>query len=179
MYLQMAFHLQCSVSFELFHTARMLRGLRIAARLGLEISGETKDAIYSLSSTIKCLRQVSEPNKLYKDPMLSEEMGCQTFSFSGDLSLNYLHSFILNVPQTGVYSFCGPASKFSLLLINMVFEKNNYNILQDRIMLEINYMLSYGAAEPSLRLLWRFKLLEILLPLQVISFSACILSRLN
>ncbi|KAK4790078.1 hypothetical protein SAY86_017382 [Trapa natans] len=74
-------------------SARILRGLRIAARLGLEIAEETENAICSLSSSIKCLRQ-------------------------------------------------------------------------DRIMLEMNYMLSYGAAEPSFYLLWRFKLLEFLLPLQ-------------
>ncbi|KAK4780938.1 hypothetical protein SAY87_017044 [Trapa incisa] len=74
-------------------SARILRGLRIAARLGLGIAEETKDAICSLSSSIKCLRQ-------------------------------------------------------------------------ERIMMEMNYMLSYGAAEPSFFLLWRFKLLEILLPLQ-------------
>lgn len=34
-------------------------------------------------------------------------------------------------------------------------------------MIEMNYMLSYGAAEPSLRLLWKFKLLQFLLPVQV------------
>ncbi|KAJ0537528.1 putative polynucleotide adenylyltransferase [Helianthus annuus] len=36
-----------------------------------------------------------------------------------------------------------------------------------RIHLEMNYMLAYGSAEASLRLLWKFGLLEILLPLQV------------
>ncbi|XP_068468670.1 uncharacterized protein [Phaseolus vulgaris] len=35
---------------------------------------------------------------------------------------------------------------------------------KSRIMIELKYMLSYGAAEPSLRLLWKFKLLEFLLP---------------
>lgn len=34
-------------------------------------------------------------------------------------------------------------------------------------MIELKYMLSYGAAEPSLRLLWKFKLLEFLLPVHV------------
>jgi len=33
--------------------------------------------------------------------------------------------------------------------------------------MEINYMLAYGSAEASLRLLWRFGLMEILLPIQV------------
>jgi tRNA nucleotidyltransferase/poly(A) polymerase len=43
--------------------------------------------------------------------------------------------------------------------------------IQDRIMLELNYMLSYGAAEPSLCLLQRFSLLELILPFQVSGFS--------
>ncbi|KAI3462331.1 hypothetical protein Pfo_018994 [Paulownia fortunei] len=71
--------------------ARILRGLRLAARLNLSFSKETEAAIYSLSSSV------------------------------ADLS-------------------------------------------KSRISLEMNYMLSYGAAEPSLLLLKRFKLLEILLP---------------
>ncbi|KAM7523979.1 hypothetical protein LguiA_013881 [Lonicera macranthoides] len=71
--------------------ARILRGLRIAARLGLSFSKETETAIRKLSSSITSL------------------------------------------------------SKF-------------------RIMMELNYMLSYGAAEPSLCLLRRFNLLDVLLP---------------
>ncbi|XP_010421177.1 PREDICTED: uncharacterized protein LOC104706666 [Camelina sativa] len=35
-----------------------------------------------------------------------------------------------------------------------------------RILMEMNYMLAYGAAEASLRLLWKFGILEILLPFQ-------------
>ncbi|KAK2973998.1 hypothetical protein RJ640_026716, partial [Escallonia rubra] len=35
-----------------------------------------------------------------------------------------------------------------------------------RLLMEMNYMLAYGSAEASLRLLWRFGLLEILLPIQ-------------
>ncbi|KAI7752331.1 hypothetical protein M8C21_014818 [Ambrosia artemisiifolia] len=35
-----------------------------------------------------------------------------------------------------------------------------------RHLMEMNYMLAYGSAEPSLRLLWRFGLLELLLPIQ-------------
>ncbi|KAL9294336.1 putative polynucleotide adenylyltransferase [Arabidopsis thaliana] len=35
-----------------------------------------------------------------------------------------------------------------------------------RILLEMNYMLAYGSAEASLRLLWKFGILEILLPIQ-------------
>lgn len=34
--------------------------------------------------------------------------------------------------------------------------------------MEVNYMLAYGSAEASLRLLWRFGLLEIVLPIQVL-----------
>ncbi|KAK3018252.1 hypothetical protein RJ639_004487, partial [Escallonia herrerae] len=35
-----------------------------------------------------------------------------------------------------------------------------------RFLMEMNYMLAYGSAEASLRLLWKFGLLEILLPIQ-------------
>uniref|UniRef100_A0A1J3IBR4 Poly(A) polymerase I n=1 Tax=Noccaea caerulescens TaxID=107243 RepID=A0A1J3IBR4_NOCCA len=35
-----------------------------------------------------------------------------------------------------------------------------------RILMEMNYMLAYGSAEPSLRLLWKFGILEIILPIQ-------------
>ncbi|KAK7307438.1 hypothetical protein VNO77_40502 [Canavalia gladiata] len=71
---------------------RILRGFRIAARLGLLLSREIEAAIWTYSSLVKSL------------------------------------------------------------------DKN-------KIMIELNYMLSYGAAEPSLRLLWKFKFLEFLLPL--------------
>lgn len=43
--------------------------------------------------------------------------------------------------------------------------------LQGRILMEVNYMLSFGSGEASLRLLWRFGLLELLLPFQVRSLS--------
>ncbi|XP_057466453.1 uncharacterized protein LOC130755899 isoform X1 [Actinidia eriantha] len=39
-----------------------------------------------------------------------------------------------------------------------------------RILMEMNYMLAYGSAEASLRLLWKFGLLEILLPIQAAYF---------
>ncbi|XP_048500436.1 uncharacterized protein LOC104893895 isoform X2 [Beta vulgaris subsp. vulgaris] len=39
-----------------------------------------------------------------------------------------------------------------------------------RILMEMNYMLAYGSAEASLRLLWKFGLLELLLPHQHILF---------
>lgn len=35
-----------------------------------------------------------------------------------------------------------------------------------RLLMEMNYMLAYGSAEASLRLLWRFGLLDVLLPIQ-------------
>ncbi|CAH2044218.1 unnamed protein product [Thlaspi arvense] len=35
-----------------------------------------------------------------------------------------------------------------------------------RILMEMNYMLAYGSAEASLRLLWKFGILEIILPIQ-------------
>uniref|UniRef100_A0A5B6ZQ61 Polynucleotide adenylyltransferase n=1 Tax=Davidia involucrata TaxID=16924 RepID=A0A5B6ZQ61_DAVIN len=78
--------------------ARILRGLRIAARLGLSFSKETETAICKLSSSIICLAK-------------------------------------------------------------------------SRIMMELNYMLSYGAAESSLCLLGRFNLLDILLPFQAAYLS--------
>lgn len=39
-----------------------------------------------------------------------------------------------------------------------------------RILMEMNYMLAYGSAGASLRLLWRFGLLELLLPIQAAYF---------
>ncbi|KAK6262007.1 hypothetical protein QUC31_007823 [Theobroma cacao] len=41
---------------------------------------------------------------------------------------------------------------------------------KSRILMEMNYMLAYGSAEASLRLLWKFGLLEILLPIQAAYF---------
>ncbi|XP_038904059.1 uncharacterized protein LOC120090455 [Benincasa hispida] len=73
--------------------ARILRGLRIAARLGLSLSKETETAMRELSPSITSLAK-------------------------------------------------------------------------SRLMMELNYMLSYGAAVPSLYLLQRFNLLEMLLPFQ-------------
>lgn len=39
-----------------------------------------------------------------------------------------------------------------------------------RLLMEMNYLLSYGSAEASLRLLWKYGLLEILLPIQAAYF---------
>uniref|UniRef100_A0A7C8ZC02 Polynucleotide adenylyltransferase n=3 Tax=Opuntia streptacantha TaxID=393608 RepID=A0A7C8ZC02_OPUST len=39
-----------------------------------------------------------------------------------------------------------------------------------RILMEMNYMLAFGAAEASIRLLWKYGLLEILLPIQAAYF---------
>ncbi|XP_022730312.1 uncharacterized protein LOC111285238 isoform X2 [Durio zibethinus] len=41
---------------------------------------------------------------------------------------------------------------------------------KSRLLMEMNYMLAYGSAEASLRLLWKFGLLEILLPIQAAYF---------
>ncbi|KAL6650694.1 hypothetical protein ACP70R_009619 [Stipagrostis hirtigluma subsp. patula] len=41
-----------------------------------------------------------------------------------------------------------------------------------RILMEVNYMLAYGSAEASLRLLWRFGILEHLLPFQAAYLSS-------
>ncbi|KAH7833397.1 hypothetical protein Vadar_005914 [Vaccinium darrowii] len=85
-----------STSFE-EDCARILRGIRIAARLGFRFSKETARSLRQLSS--------------------------------------------------------------SLLRLD-----------KGRIQMEMNYMLAYGSAEASLRLLWKFGLLEILLPLQAAYF---------
>ncbi|KAK6127584.1 hypothetical protein DH2020_038674 [Rehmannia glutinosa] len=89
-----------------FTVNRILRGLRLAARLNLSFSKETEASIYNLSSSV------------------------------ADLS-------------------------------------------KSRISLEMNYMLSYGAAEPSLLLLKRFKLLEILLPFHAAYLSEQVDNRLG
>ncbi|XP_027771462.1 uncharacterized protein LOC107014795 isoform X2 [Solanum pennellii] len=72
-------------------SARILRGLRLAARLNLSFTKEIEDAMHELSSAIMSLSK-------------------------------------------------------------------------SRIMMELNYMMSYGAAEPSLSLLQRYNILEIVLP---------------
>ncbi|KAL9226434.1 hypothetical protein vseg_002249 [Gypsophila vaccaria] len=49
----------------------------------------------------------------------------------------------------------------------------SYSIMRldkGRILMEMNYMLAFGSAEASLRLLWKYGLLEILLPLQAAYF---------
>lgn len=103
----------------LFYSARILRGIRIAARLGLSFSKDIESAIHKHSSSILNLGAVSN------EIIISSTDMCD----------------------------CG--KKVSLFI-------------QFRIMMEMNYMLSFGAAESSLRLLHRFHVLEILLPFQVI-----------
>ncbi|ONK78237.1 uncharacterized protein A4U43_C02F16080, partial [Asparagus officinalis] len=41
-----------------------------------------------------------------------------------------------------------------------------------RLLMEINYMFAYGSAQSSLRMLWRFGLLELLLPIQAAYFAS-------
>ncbi|XP_073226593.1 uncharacterized protein [Cicer arietinum] len=77
--------------------ARILRAIRIAARLGFSISSETAHSIKNLS--------------------------------------------------------------YSLLRLD-----------KGRLLMEMNYMLAYGSGEASLRLLWKFGLLDILLPFQALYF---------
>ncbi|BAT73149.1 uncharacterized protein HKW66_Vig0013880 [Vigna angularis] len=77
--------------------ARILRAIRIAARLGFSISRETAQSIKNLSSSVLRLDK-------------------------------------------------------------------------SRLLMEINYMLAYGSGEASLRLLWRFGLLDLLLPFQAAYF---------
>ncbi|KAM6594783.1 hypothetical protein CsatA_002486 [Cannabis sativa] len=77
--------------------ARILRGIRIAARLGFRISRETAHSVKNLSSSVLRLDK-------------------------------------------------------------------------QRLLMEVNYMLAYGSAEASLRLLWKFGLLELLLPIQAAYF---------
>ncbi|KAJ6970849.1 hypothetical protein NC653_035199 [Populus alba x Populus x berolinensis] len=51
------------------------------------------------------------------------------------------------------------------------FQEDCARILRaQRIMMEMNYMLAYGSAEASLRILWKFGLLELLLPFQAAYF---------
>ena len=60
--------------------------------------------------------------------------------------------------------------------LNFQFSRDTARAIQDcslsilrienqRLMMEVNYTMAFGAAEASLRLLWRFGLLEILLPI--------------
>ncbi|RDY14224.1 pcnB, partial [Mucuna pruriens] len=100
---------------------RILRGFRIAARLGLSISRETEAAIWTYHSLVKDLDKVPQL-KFYEGVIMA---------------------ILLLIPV--VHGLCR-------------------NVSLNKIMIELNYMLSYGAAEPSLRLLWKFKLLEFLLP---------------
>ncbi|XP_057870368.2 uncharacterized protein LOC131077029 isoform X1 [Cryptomeria japonica] len=58
--------------------------------------------------------------------------------------------------------------KFSRDTACAIKDHSHYILRLDkgRIMMEMNYMLAFGTGEASLRLLWRFGLLEILLPMQ-------------
>ncbi|KDP22554.1 hypothetical protein JCGZ_26385 [Jatropha curcas] len=51
-----------------------------------------------------------------------------------------------------------------------IFASSILRLDKGRLLMEMNYMLAYGAAEASLRLLWKFGLLEILLPIQAAYF---------
>ncbi|XP_030442655.1 uncharacterized protein LOC115664919 isoform X2 [Syzygium oleosum] len=51
-----------------------------------------------------------------------------------------------------------------------VLSRSVLRLDKGRILMEVNYMLSFGSGEASLRLLWRFGLLELLLPFQASYF---------
>lgn len=104
-----------------FYAARILRAIRIAARLGFRISRETAHSVKDLSGSVARL------DKVVKAAM--------TFFI-------YMHS------------------------LNNLFAFSE--LIKGRLLMEVNYMLAYGSAEASLRLLWRFGLLEIVLPIQVL-----------
>ncbi|KAL5192227.1 Poly(A) polymerase I [Glycine soja] len=95
-----SFQEDCGLSDSIFFfsAARILRAIRIAARLGFSISKETAHFIKNLSSSV--------------------------------LSLD-----------------------------------------KGRLLMEMNYMLAFGSGEASLRLLWKFGLLDILLPFQAAYFA--------
>ncbi|ERN06178.1 uncharacterized protein LOC18434369 [Amborella trichopoda] len=50
------------------------------------------------------------------------------------------------------------------------FSSSILRLDKSRLLMEMNYMLAFGSAEASLRVLWKFGLLEILLPLQAAYF---------
>lgn len=50
------------------------------------------------------------------------------------------------------------------------FSSSVLRLDKGRILMEINYMLAFGAAEASIRLLWKYGLLEILLPIHAAYF---------
>ncbi|XP_038894697.1 poly(A) polymerase I isoform X2 [Benincasa hispida] len=102
--------------------ARILRAVRIAARLGFCFTRDIALSIKELSCSVLKLDKVSA------------------------------------IPAN--YGFDISLGQFSIYLL----------ILQGRILMEMNYMLAFGSAEASLRLLWRFGLLEILLPIQASYF---------
>ncbi|KAJ6672178.1 POLYNUCLEOTIDE ADENYLYLTRANSFERASE FAMILY PROTEIN-RELATED [Salix viminalis] len=78
-----------------------------------------------------------------------------------------------------VYDYMGGLEDIKKAKVRTVIPANNFfsrgpcsNSALDkpRIMMEMNYMLAYGSAEASLRILWKFGLLELLLPFQAAYF---------
>ncbi|KAJ6703227.1 POLYNUCLEOTIDE ADENYLYLTRANSFERASE FAMILY PROTEIN [Salix viminalis] len=72
-----------------------------------------------------------------------------------------------------VYDYMGGMADIKKTKVRTIIPAN-LSFVEDsgeaRILLELNYMLAYGSAEASLRLMWRFGLLEILLPIQASYF---------
>lgn len=117
-------------------SARILRAIRVAARLDFSFSRETAHSIVDLAHSVLQLDKVLCINL----QLLTVFFGCVC------LILWDFDNYLL--------TFCS----FS----------------QGRLLMEINYMFAYGSAQASLRMLWRFGLLELLLPIQVgFSYLLC------
>ncbi|KAL4347448.1 hypothetical protein GQ457_17G018470 [Hibiscus cannabinus] len=63
------------------------------------------------------------------------------------------------------FSFSRETAHFVKILSSSILRLD-----KSRLLMEMNYMMAYGSAEASLRLLWKFGLLEILLPIQAAYF---------
>ncbi|KAE8703825.1 Cyclin B2,1 isoform 1 [Hibiscus syriacus] len=73
-----------------------------------------------------------------------------------------------------IYDYNDGMSDLKLLKLRTLFPAHvSFQEECGRLMLEMNYMLSYGAAAPSICLLQRFNLLNILLPFQRTSTEIC------
>lgn len=109
--------------------ARILRAIRVAARLGFRISKETAHFIKHLSFLVQRIDRV----------------------------------YMLYITAASILQ------RYICILGHIIFVSVIYLLLnvQGRILMEMNYMLAYGSAEASLRLLWKFGILEIILPIQV------------
>lgn len=85
------------------------------------------------------------------------------------VSVKELSSSLLRLDPVYIYlvPFSRSLSLPPVLLLVKLRLSTLSRVMQSRIRMELNYMMAYGSAEASLRLLWRFGLMEILLPIQV------------